>query len=198
MSDESFHANAGPALRDARRHAGLTQSQLAELAGTSQSAVAAYESGARQPTLPVLSRMIRATGRVMRLRVEADPRLFRLSDLAHRIRETAPDEARQLRLVFEFLRGIQDDGHPLLLLVATEPESTGDRRFDALLAAVAEDLCVRAGLAPPGWVHDSLRFLDRAWWVSDLPSGRAQALVHAPASFRRRGVMLARHDLEAA
>lgn len=198
MNDDGFVTDAGQALREARRRAGLTQSQLAELAATSQSAVAAYESGARQPTLPVLSRMIRATGHVMRLRVETDPRLFRLSDLAYRIRETEPDEARRLRLVFEFLRGTQDDGHPLMLLVAAEPETTGDPRFDALLAAVAEDLCVRAGLAPPGWVRAPSRFLDRAWWVSDLPSGRAQALVHAPASFRRRGVMLARHDLQAA
>ena len=108
------------------------------------------------------------------------------------------DEARRLRLVFEFLRGAQDDGHPLVLLVAAVPPSTGDVRFDALLAAIAEDLCVHSGEAPPSWVHYAGRFLDRAWWVSALPSARAAALVHAPASFRRRGVMLDRHDLVAA
>jgi hypothetical protein len=100
--------------------------------------------------------------------------------------------------VFEFLRGAQDDGHPLVLLVATEPPPTGDARFDALLAAVAEDLCVHAGEVPPAWVHDEGRFLDRLWWVSELPSARAAALVHAPASLRRRGVMLERRDLVAA
>jgi len=189
---------AGAALRESRRRAGLTQSELAEFGATSQSAVAAYESGARQPTLPVLSRMIRATGHLLELQVVADPQLFRLTDLARKISGAALDEARRLRLVFEFLRGVQDDGHPLLLLVAGEPEPTGDARFDALLGALAEDLCVRAGITPPSWVHDCSRFLDGAWWVSELPSGRAQALVHAPASFRRRGVMLARHDLQAA
>ena len=60
------------------------------------------------------------------------------------------DEPTKLRLVFEFLRGAADDGQPLRLCVAAEPRSTGDVRFDALLAAVAQDLCVHAGIAPPG------------------------------------------------
>jgi transcriptional regulator with XRE-family HTH domain len=46
----------------ARRRSGLTQAQLAELADTSQPAVAAYESGARQPTTPTLVRLLRAAG----------------------------------------------------------------------------------------------------------------------------------------
>ncbi len=90
------------------------------------------------------------------------------------------------------------DDQPVRLLAAAEPQSTGDARFDALLAAIAEDLCVHAGVRPPGWVHDDGRFLDGMWWVSDLPSARAAALVHAPASYRRRGIMIDRHDLEAA
>lgn len=190
--------DAAEALRAARLGAGLTQSQLAGLAATSQSAVAAYESGSRQPTIPVLRRMIAATGHLLRLDVHPDPELFRLTDLADSIREASKDQGRQLRLVFEFLRGVQDDGHPVLLLVAREPQTTEDARFDALLAALAEHLCVREGIFPPAWVHHPSRFLDRAWWVSDLPAGRAEALVHTPASFRRRGIMLSRHDLEAA
>lgn len=191
-------SEAAGLLRHCRSTSGLTQSQVAELAATSQSAIAAYELGTRQPTYPVLERMVRATGHVLRLQVDEDPELFRLTDLARAIRVDDDNVERQLRLVFEFLRAAEDDGHPPLLLVAAEPESTGYPRFDALLAAVAEDLCVRARIPPPSWVHDPSRFLDGAWWVSDLPSGRARALVHAPASYRRRGVMLDRHDLEAA
>lgn len=54
------------------------------------------------------------------------------------------------------------------------------------------------GYRPAGWVHDESRFLDGFWWVSDLPSARARALVHASASYRRRAVMLDRHGLSAA
>lgn len=184
-------------LRQARHQAGLTQDELAVLAGTSQSAIAAYETGAREPSWSVLERIVRASGHLLDLEILPDPAVFRLVDLAAELVETA-DESVRLRLVFEFLRGAAEDGHPVRVLVAVEPQSTGDARFDALLAAIAEDLCVHAGIHPPDWVHDSSRFLNRMWWVSDLPSARAAALVHAPASYRRRGIMVDRHDLEAA
>lgn len=184
-------------LRGCRRAAGLTQAQLAELAETSQSAIAAYESGDREPTVPVLERMVRASGHLLTLQAEPDPILFRLADLATAIAAT-DDESTRMRLVFEFLRGVAEDGRPVRLLVAAEPGPTGDVRFDALLAAIAEDLCVHAGIVPPVWVHGEARFLEVPWWVADLPSARASALVHAPASYRRRGVLIDRHDLVAA
>lgn len=126
----------------------------------------------------------------------ADPTMCRLVDLAEAILDTA-GEATRLRLVFEFLRGAGEDGLSLQSLVAAEPVLTGAEHFDALLAAIAEDLCVHAGVRPPDWVHDDSRFLDWVWWVSDLSSARAEALVHTPASYRRRGVMIARRDLQA-
>jgi transcriptional regulator with XRE-family HTH domain len=45
-----------------RREAGLTQQALAEKAGTSQSAIAAYESGAKQPTWGTIERLAAAVG----------------------------------------------------------------------------------------------------------------------------------------
>jgi transcriptional regulator with XRE-family HTH domain len=188
---------AAEVLRGCRQAAALTQAELADLADTSQSAIAAYEAGTRQPTLPVLDRMVGATGHRLAVTAEPDPSVVRIADLAAAIADL-DDESSRLRLVFEFLRGAADDGHPLRLLVAAEPALTGDDRFDALLAAVAEHLCVHAGIAPPGWVQQPRRFLEGMWWVVDLPSARSQALVNAPASFRRRGVMLDRHDLAAA
>ena len=186
-------------LRSARLGSGLTQAQLAQLAQTSQSAIAAYEAGDRQPTVPVLARMLNAAGYKIILDIERDPSCYRLADLAIDLRAVEPDDTeRKFRFVFEFLRGAADDGHPIVRLVAAKPEPTGDERFDALLAAIAEDLSVKADVSPPSWTLDEQRFLDHAWWVSDLPHGRAQALVHAPASYRRRGVMLDRHDLQSA
>lgn len=189
--------SAAHAVRQARVLAGLTQAELAMLGTTSQSAIAAYESGAREPSLAVLARLVRASGHRLALGLEPDPRLFRLSQLAEQLRATA-DEQRRFRLFLEFLRGAHDDGSALLLLVAAEPPLTGDARYDALLAAVAEDLCVAAGVDAPRWADDPSRFLTGFWWVSNLPSARARALVHAPASYRRRGIMLDRHDLQAA
>lgn len=54
-------------LRRARREAGLSQVELARRAGVTQSVVSAYESGARQPSLPMLERLVNATGHDLEL-----------------------------------------------------------------------------------------------------------------------------------
>jgi len=38
----------------------------------------------------------------------------------------------------------------------------------------------------------------RFWLPFDAPGARAQALVHAPAAFRRRGVFVADYEIDAA
>lgn len=57
--------SASSLLREARRRAGMTQTQLAERAGTTQSVISAYESDRRQPSLPVLLRLVAATGHAL-------------------------------------------------------------------------------------------------------------------------------------
>lgn len=54
--------SAASLLREARIRARLSQVQLARRAGVSQSVISAYESGARQPSLPTLTRLVEATG----------------------------------------------------------------------------------------------------------------------------------------
>jgi len=49
-------------IRDLRRSADLTQSELARAAGTSQPTVAAYESGTKSPTLRTVGRLAESVG----------------------------------------------------------------------------------------------------------------------------------------
>jgi len=58
-------------LRQARSNADLSQVDLAARAGTSQSALARYETGASLPTLPTLERLLAACGR--RLEIQTPP-----------------------------------------------------------------------------------------------------------------------------
>lgn len=53
---------AGSLLRRARSLAGLTQRELAQRAGVTQSVVAAYESETREPSLATLAALVEATG----------------------------------------------------------------------------------------------------------------------------------------
>lgn len=59
-------------LRGARSRAGLSQTALAGLTGTSQATISAYESGRKSPSIETLSRLLAATG--ARLTVEPEAR----------------------------------------------------------------------------------------------------------------------------
>jgi predicted nucleotidyltransferase/DNA-binding XRE family transcriptional regulator len=58
-------------IRQARRDADLSQAEVATRAGTSQPALARYETGAALPTLPTLERILAACGRS--LEIQARP-----------------------------------------------------------------------------------------------------------------------------
>jgi hypothetical protein len=62
-------------------------------------------------------------------------------------------------------------------------------------AALAEHLAARHDLAPPDWAD--LRVLRRPWFPAELEIQRADALVWAPAAFRKHGVYLSAKDPEA-
>jgi hypothetical protein len=109
-----------------------------------------------------------------------------MADLAGHLARAADVKVRW-KLVWEFMeeyRWEADDVQPSLL--RDEPSPVGDERWDALLAA----------LAPPEWTE--LRVLRRPWFPAELEIQRADALVRAPAAFRKHGVYLSASDLEAA
>lgn len=120
-----------------------------------------------------------------------------LRELAEHIANAIGDGARVRRLVLEFLTEYASTGEETRQrLLDDPPASTHDDRWDAFLAAMGEHLAFHGRLGCPPWTQQPERFLDRWWFLSDTPSGRAEALVTAPASFRRRGVFIEARDLE--
>ncbi|HXL88631.1 MAG TPA: hypothetical protein VN969_06530 [Streptosporangiaceae bacterium] len=119
-----------------------------------------------------------------------------LVDLADRLARTA-DGKVQWKLVWEFLEEYRWEAADVqALLVHDEPAPVGDERWDALLAALAEHLAAQHDLAPPQWAES--RVLQRPWLPAELQIQRAEALVWAPAAFRKHGVYLYARDQEAA
>ncbi|WP_155123479.1 MULTISPECIES: hypothetical protein [unclassified Actinoplanes] len=117
-------------------------------------------------------------------------------DLAGHLRRQQADKVRWKHL-WEFLeeyRWEAPESRPALL--RDEPAPCGDPQWDALLAALAEQLAAQLDLAPPEWSRP--RVLVTPWFPSSLPSKRMEALVSAPAAFRKHGVYLSARDLEAA
>lgn len=119
-----------------------------------------------------------------------------VADLAMHLVQTA-DEKTRWKTFWEFLEEYRwESPDAQVPLLQDEPVSVGDERWDALLAALAEHLAAKHDLAPPAWTD--LRVLGRPWFPAQLRVQRADALVHAPAAFRKHGVYLAAADLEAA
>jgi hypothetical protein len=119
-----------------------------------------------------------------------------VADLASYLAEAADDRTRW-KLVWEFLEEYRwEPADVQSVLLREEPASVGDERWDALLAALAEHLAAQRDLAPPTWAE--MRVLRRPWFPAELRVQRADALVRAPAAFRKHGVYLSAADLEAA
>ena len=190
-------------IRAARAAAGITQVELAARAGTTQPAVAAYESGARRPNLGTLARLL--DGCEHDVEVLARPRVRRgaasLAELSPTISEDLAqgrgDDA--LRLLYGFaddFRGSSRAGQVALL--AEEPASTGDERFDAALAGAGEFFAAEAGIPAPAWVQAPERFVEPWWFVASRPAFHAYTLANTPAAFARHGVFIAREVFDRA
>jgi hypothetical protein len=118
-------------------------------------------------------------------------------DLAHAVRRSLADGepvGDALRLVRQFIMDLEaaEDGATLF---AQNPPSSGDARWDALIAGVVEDFALHHGLPAPSWVFDPSRYLSRWWFVTSFISMRPTAIVETPAALSGRGVFIQRASL---
>jgi len=188
---------AAEVLREVRQVTGLTQQALAERAGTTQSTIAAYEAGTKHPTTATLDRIVRSAGVEFSWAIvrRTPYRPMTLVDLATALGKADGDLDRRL-LTLEFLQEFENEppAHRQSLIL-DRPSSTGDDRWDALVAGFAEHLAFHHGLDYPGWAEEPDRFLDRWWFPVNTAVARAAAFAHAPAALARRGVFIERRDL---
>lgn len=190
-------------LKDARTAANVSQHDLARRAHTAQSAVAAYESGARSPGIATLERLLAACD--YDLDVVARPKLRRgaasLAELADAIRAdvAAGREQDALRLIFGFADDFRGSPRPgRIALIRDEPPPTGAERFDAALAGLAEFFATEGQIPIPAWVNGPSRFIEPWWFVATRPAFHAYTLAHTPAVFGRHGVFIAREVFDRA
>lgn len=148
----------GSLLREARKRAGLSQSDLARRAGVPQSVVSEYEAGKRQPAVPTLARLVAATGHELKLSLEqTQPRVRGLPDtpLGRRLRQhrrallEAVDHAgaSNLRVFGSVARGEDGPNSDVDLLVDL-PEQTSLFAVLALEGTLERILNVKVDLAP--------------------------------------------------
>lgn len=195
----AYRVRASEIVRAVRQASGLSVRALADAAGVAASTVHRIERGDINPTVDTLDRIARAAGMTVQAMPQADHRLG-LVGLAQCIRKDlvadADDRSTPVRRAAELVALARRTGDgDLLGMLAVRPPPTGDARWDAFVAALAEWLAVSRARLAPDWAGERDRFLGGGWWVSAMPSMRAWEYAGSPLSFKVRGVYLHRASL---
>jgi len=145
-------------LRQARQAAGLSQAELARRAGTSQPAIARYESGAASPSVRTLERLLYAVGQQLRLSAEsvgvaanpAGERMRRLHDARASIERAARRlGACNVRVFGSVARGQDRPDSDVDLLVDFDLDTHGALPLIRLRRELDDLLNERVDLATP-------------------------------------------------
>lgn len=116
-----------------------------------------------------------------------------LVDLAQHL-ASADDDRHRWQLIAEMLEEFrQEPANERTALLGDEPNPTGSEQWDVFLAALGEYLAARDGRAGPEWADR--RRLTVFWFPFNTPAARVDAVAHAPASFRSRGIFVAPQEL---
>lgn len=180
-------------MRLARTAKPCTQRALAARSGIAQPNIASLESeSGRDATVDTVDRLVRAAGaRLTVLPTRSSTVAEVAADVADRLADDQPDRA------YRAVIGLHDTLHnaePALrvALAVTRPASVGDRRWDALIAAVTEHNLKRLPL--PIWIREPERVAD-GWFVDDVPALADRIRLHTPPAFRRHGIWLDEAEL---
>lgn len=180
-------------LRRFVEKSGLSQGAFAHALGTSPARFSTYVSGEVSPSAATY----------LRAEILAEA----IADAGRRGLMTAPDTARAIR---EPLRSraepdawrmlLQGRDHLRFLLESGDgtawearPESCGDRRWDALLAALAEHEFASAGQHPPLWTERTR--LSQAWMPDHPFMSPDRVRRQTPEWLAARGIFVPAKDL---
>lgn len=185
-------------LRARRLAAGLTAKQVARVAGTSESNVAAYERGAKRPSPRTLERLTAAiaAGKESPIYVYGFVTVASAAvGIRAGIRKGWPTDDL-FRVVIECINNSESlKTEADLAIFYARPSTTGDPRWDALLAGVIEHRFRVTGQDPPAWVAE-IRPLDAVWYVAGIRGMYDWALENTPPELKARGIVLDGRSLE--
>ncbi|WP_336794222.1 hypothetical protein [Gordonia malaquae] len=97
-------------------------------------------------------------------------------------------EREYVRFVAQWIDAATEDD------IHQAPEPTGDTVIDALVAGAAAFVGIRRHGGEPSWTSEPERIY-RGLWHPGPPGFFAWSLVHSPASFRVRGILIEEDSL---
>src|ERR1700734_2064024 len=141
-------------LRNLRRRQQLTQRALSERSGVPQPTIAEIEAGRREPTMSLLSKIAESVGETLQVRAVPLPRFSAVAtanQIAERLTVSSDHVASPASRKDSALRSLLDlrdalrrcNEEEFFQLTETPPSLVGDKRWDALIAAVVEEESTR-------------------------------------------------------
>lgn len=201
MSAIRSAADAAAAIRAARRAGGLTQAQLAQRAGVGRQWLVALEQGHERAELGKVIAVMQALNLTLATQehspTPADRTWLTAADTADAIRDELkrPDTDFALRLLGRALHEfgqLTDPAEQAAFLA--EPASTGDHRWDTLLAAAVRRACRKAGVRAPQWTRTPA--LPTWWFPVYDPILTARTIQRTPVDLSNVGIWLDERALQ--
>lgn len=188
--------SAGNVLRAVRKSRHLTQEQLALRTGVDQARVSRSERDHDSPRFDTVDRLLAGAGH----RLYAAPtRRDDAATIAARIRVSLErgDRHGALRHLIQLNDNLlAEKGLVRGVLAVTAPESTGQKVWDAAIAALASWRLQQEQIPLPDWVAEPGRTLTRARVLRVDPADPVPAESDVPEEFRQHGVLAWRDTFE--
>lgn len=152
-------------LINARKRSQLTQQQVADRAGTAQSAVVRYEKGISSPSIDTLQRLLKANGLELVLDVKPASKNSELSDLYKKVQRNrgAIKEilyaagATNIRIFGSVARGQDDIDSDVDFLVDVERESGNTTAVIMTSKRLSRIIGVEVNVAPTWMLKSDVR-----------------------------------------
>jgi transcriptional regulator with XRE-family HTH domain len=177
-------------LRAARRAAGFSQAELADRADTYQPIVSGVERGKRDTGVASAAHLARAAQHRLLLIPTTHPSAV---ETASRIAAALLDGSRDgaFRALLDLSDGLASET-PLVVaaLVVAQPESTGNREWDAALSGTVAYRLRLAGLPPVDWTRHAITDIEQLRAPHLHPLDDAPDISHVPPEFLERGILI--------
>jgi transcriptional regulator with XRE-family HTH domain len=177
-------------LKKFRELKGISQRNLAQLAGVSFRTLQLIEGGQHDPKISTLENIVRALGYPKNIFGEFFDKLFSqapesIAMISNQILQEG-EETWKIHL-FNFVDAFRSAKNPTYY-IQQAPQNLAPKMM-ALLSATVEILCEEKSISPPQWCTQ-IKDLPEPWFVSGVEYLKPMALVESPLPFRKRNIFV--------
>jgi transcriptional regulator with XRE-family HTH domain len=189
-------------LRDARRRAGISQAEVSRRSGIEQSTISRIEAATSDPGWETMTAALEASGWTVKIERSPTASLIPTREIAKSIRgwlRGGEEWTAMLDMVeaagrIRALGALPEGGLPRWAV--EEPASTGDRKWDTLLATGLAYSIEMIGGTPETWMDNVPPLSEPTMLTRDDPGDeyRARLRVQTPARFLAKNILTRDRD----